>query len=1417
MPVFTPINPPPPPASQDDAPGSTTGQAAPAARLEEDIRGLIRRYQAALRQWLRGQHQEACAAFNGLAESALLVRVQELHVESESSAYCKEHGGLSIARLRSLVLANAGVLRLTVEAGGLARHLLGSLGFDERTRLAADADDSEVVAVSEALTQLTAALAFDQANTAHRLAAGQCAMALGRHDVALSVLGEALGPAADADPRLPERRWGPLKWWCARAAVQAALMRGDAQLAAGLVQSTSSQSRSASEELQRLVDALVVLPASSSAPAVFRIPGAAAARRPPAVVPACVLTIQPTGDLVPLATFGEELVSYYRQCATGCPDAGTAAILGHVPLELCAVAAAPGGEMESADTGMQVGGDMSEAETDVRDHQPEPAAECQSYTDVDDAGSGIDCPAGGDVCRAPKRRASSSGDEMPAKRRSTRFSERSTSTAVAGTHGASSSGPALPPAGGRPAAAAAAAATRGGVRHALTVFPTAAVSAASNEASESAQVWLGAVDVASGQAAANSTSLCAALAEISCRQEHPGRRHKAQGRTPSGPDRDALADWNIDPRSRGGGSSKSSGTDALEAALQSIASPSANYHLSLAAHLGQQRSGPSDSALPGAGSPPPCHSLSIPECQALVGENSGVFDLLLRYIRAATEAFWESPLAFLQSTRLKLATLAVVRIAHGLLLDWAIRGCSADGSADDIRQGLRCGTLVIMLLADPLVGGTSHQQQQTSAMRTQWIVVAEDAVSRIMHQADDPCVAQYHMARAWSDYEAAVASNDTAQAATSVAACIDLLQRHADGSGGAPVARCSLSGMVVTLELARQRQAHLEFFGQLGKAAELARADERQAVTFLRSIAEPFADGAASALAFPQQVAATRLLAVLCGRQGMPEDAARATLYELHLYLSRLLAGPADAAMPVRLVVGRCAECLQAVHAMAATGSPVDQYLDSPAAQVPLRRVAGQLVPMAIALANHFEVGPAAVERATTSPEAKFVGLAAWLAARVTAGTPPASPLLPAGQLAAAPSECSDGAEALDGYMRFLSDIHALLGERGLCTAADGAFLKHVLAVCRRRLARDSDSPAHWDVAGSCLRCLFDIRLHSSSAEHHPSARVEMDQQLANAVYLLVETELLDTLRSRKGAGLRSDLKAVVDKAGSVLGSVDIAEHPRLRMNMDAIDDYLDGTTMPTFAQLELALRGDGSRALHVSCVPLRGTADDIGIPAACLSLPFVRATMQHQLLLFRMRSGLARAVEDYDEIIEDYKLNVSLNPGSAEAWHHLGQAHSDLADELLLGTASEILDSRYDIATLLRSALSCVLQAKQQLEPIGSPGARESKPCNSDGDGDGDGDSTGSSDSGEPPGQLHGRVYSLAGRLLYRIAARPLPMLALEILPSNILVADDSPDGRQAWDVGTWGPGGARAEALSQSLERRYCAPPPSRRVYAL
>ncbi|KAJ2572796.1 Histone transcription regulator 3 [Coemansia sp. RSA 1813] len=284
-----------------------------------------------------------------------------------------------------------------------------------------------------------------------------------------------------------------------------------------------------------------------------------------------------------------------------------------------------------------------------------------------------------------------------------------------------------------------------------------------------------------------------------------------------------------------------------------------------------------------------------------------------------------------------------------------------------------------------------------------------------------------------------------------------------------------------------------------------------------------------------------------------------------------------------------------------------------------------------------------------------------------------------------------------------------------------------------------------------------------------------MDEQAANLVFSLVEAELLDTLRSRKGTGLRSDLKAIVDKTSSVLGDIDTTKYPRLSMNIDSIDDYLDGPSMPSFTQLEHAFCVNNGITVPTTCLSVtKGVSKDPSVLSAHLTLPFVRAVTQHDLLLSRMRSGLSRAVEEYDNIIEDYKLNVALNPDSSEAWHHLGQAHSDLADELLLVPASEILSNRYDIAILQRSAVSCAVQAKQLLPSLVTSNLTSADSHGTSNDGDGDGDDGNGDDSLQKRIQkLHIRIYSFTACLLYRIALFALLSTLTKHLYSSSLDVD--------------------------------------------
>ncbi|KAJ2819388.1 Histone transcription regulator 3, partial [Coemansia erecta] len=840
-------------------------------------------------------------------------------------------------------------------------------------------------------------------------------------------------------------------------------------------------------------------------------------------------------------------------------------------------------------------------------------------------------------------------------------------------------------------------------------------------------------------------------------------------------DSDARSAWNL-PADTGRGRGRT--VVDFDEILRSAADMVGQYAHSLGAHLTKQEGDDTVNG-PVTNVGYLTHSIEAEECVRLFVGNHGIFDVLLRYIGVVLDLLCLSPVARVPQTALKRVLLRTLIMTHEALLDQARNDLGSD-SLDSQRRALHRGTAIVMLLTESAAVDTPCREQ-CACMRLEWKLVLGSAIARLQIPTSDTCVARYYVAEAWTNYEMAVWYNDLSGAAVAIGACYDLirdLQGLRESLAGPDALLHTLSGVTVTLELVQQRQAHLDSFNKLGEAVRLAQSNESQAIDILSDLADPSANSTACSLVFPQKIAAVRLLAALCRRQSQAAGEVRAIMHELYLYLAQLLARSDDSVLPVRLVLRRCASCLKAIYAMASADGQINRDLESADVGLFGAQLASLLAAMLLALARHFTLDPE-TDSASTSPEATLVGLAAWLAAKLAfspgvafgAGTASRADRQTAADASDSPitqSSCPDDAEVLGPYLSYLDGVHALLGERGLCTAADGAFLKYVLEACRAHISEDTDAPVHWDVAGASLRCLFDIKLYNCKAPRHSSAHIEMDSISANLTYLLVESELLDTLRNRKGAGLRSDLKAIVDQTSSALSDIDATQHPRVAMNMDVIDDYLDGTAMPTFTQIERALRCEHAPVL-VACLP--PTEPGAGMPAACVTLPFVRATTQHDLLRFRMRSGMARAVEDYDDIIEDYKLHASLHPTSAEAWLHMGQAHSDLADELLLGTAAEIIECRHDIAVLQRAALACVVQAKQLLEPLSIGNDTNSA------------DGMANTEAREQILRLHIRVYSLAGRLTYRIAARPLALLALGVLPSNILVADDD-NSYQEWDL---------------------------------
>ncbi|KAJ2453216.1 Histone transcription regulator 3 [Coemansia sp. RSA 2336] len=1294
----------------------------------------------------------------------LLQRYQAaLHLwdeEDECDAYSREYGGIGINRFRSLVFASYG--RLLMASSGIQTGELSDL---DDCAAALDTDKSSVL--YDSLSKLQAALAFDNDDVTYKMAVGQYSMLLGRIDIAISAFMDAVKaktPVVDmgSDASLSAnkalfRPWSPYQWQCARAAVQVALIRGDVRTAADIASLALGQDREASQTLIRLIEDKIGASLYQSPPPTICLPRMlqTAEPEPDLPAPSRAVVIRSKSNTELLYSVGEEILAYYKWAAqTDAELGGRSNILAaNVPFEVQAV---PDVKRAAEEGGMC---NFTSADIDQDPKQILPVAACSEVDDMDTAESGPDSN-GVDDCGVPLKRVSSfSEDEHPVKRRSTRFSERTNlnSTTQSALSGGSSS-----------ALGARISTTRGAVRKDLVVTKEPAHSEAFEHACKQTYAWFEQLGIASETSLADMLDK-SQLATLVFVEQAP--LHRKPSARLSQSIKSAASQWCLQVESKQTHGRKA---DDMEKALQLMSRLTTQYTLDALPTPDSDNT----QAAPESCAVPSCSEFTPAECALAFKDNHGVFDTMVRYAKATLNALSASDFGH---RNFKLVVLRVLVVVHTPLL--------AQLTATLLDQNVQVVPLVmavVQLLSEFAVKDELWREQCT-ILWNEWTMVAGGAIAKL-HSQHDGLKLQYRLAEAWTEYEMASVTSSLDRATAAINLCLSLLQHCSIGLDHLVPVRCSLSGKTVSLEMVCMRRDHLSMFGKLREVTQLAQSDEQRAINIL--------DGLVSEeiCSTSQRIAAARLLAALCHRQSMKAKEMCAALHELHLYLSLILECRPGGTQPAYLAIQHCSRLLKHVHFIATADSQIAHELS--AANKLEAHLAAQLVVMLLALAKHFPVNPAP-DGASGSPEAVFIGYSAWLVAKLTSALE-ASRLIDNG----AESSCSDRRNSTcsdEPEIQFVDAIHELLGERGLCTAADGAFLRLVLEFCRLESTSSTDTCANWDVAGATLRCLFDIKLHNCDISLHASAHVDMDVPAANTTYMLVEKELLETLRNRKGAGLRNDLKTIVERTSNALGGIDIGEHPRTAMNMDIIDDYLDGTTMPTFGQIEGALRKKSSPVL-VACVPLADPTTEL--PTACMTLPFVRATMQHDLLRFRMRAGMTRAVEDYDEILEDYKLYLSLHPTSAEAWLHLGQAHADLADELLLGTAAEILECQHDIAVLQRAALACAVQAKQHLLPLATTSAK------------GTSDSLSNDDESGLLYKLHVRVHSFIGRLLYCIATRPLPLLAFQVLPSNILIADDD-NSLQQWDLGRWRDGSACS--LSKSLPRRYTQAPSKQQVFAL
>ncbi|KAJ2795747.1 hypothetical protein H4R20_005774, partial [Coemansia guatemalensis] len=763
---------------------------------------------------------------------------------------------------------------------------------------------------------------------------GQCAVAVGQHDIGILAFQRALGAinanegSGTGDKSCQTgNRWRPLQWWSARAAVQTALLRGDVDVASDVIASASKQSRQQAQVLQQVVDGAVV---NVSQPRVLCTKGVL--RREDSNTrciagPCNAVVVRAIDGRVPLAAMGEAIMTFYQQTAMEDMATGGRRLLEQVAFAIdadgCKATVANATSVEAVDIGSRLESGMI-GSSFAKDN-----GASQALAEASGQGSG---DTGDNEERGRhKRQSSSSGDDMPAKRRSTRFIERTGSNSATGVHGAGGSGMGVGVAG------RATASVRNGVRQGRGMTLEATDSDAFRQGYEATSSWFEAIGVMSGDEFADAFEKSSSVMDACSRQctASRGRRPQLHGAREN--DSSAASDWCLHA---GGVDSISGDGDRVAAVLRMIEEMDSKYGALSRAHVCRQYQTREVNSEGTEISQEP--TLSVGQCQEVLRENGNVFEVLARFVDRAAAAFVARPMAFLELGRLKRASQQAVWIVHEMLVAQAAARLRGGRQTAGWQQAVDSGTLVLALLADAAAGG-GDQRVGSGHMRSEWVAAVGGAVGGQRPGDCDPAVARYMVVESWTDYEIAAARNDTTQAAESLTRCLTWLQGFDGDAEMITAARCAHSGAAVTEDVARQRQAQVAQLMQLREAAQVARSDAGRATALLGPLTQTSPDSTACALGFAQQVAATRLLAALQQQLGKTAAAGAAALHELRLYAARLLACGSGVQVPAHLAVRRCVECLRVVYS-------ADTCLDGVDKEA--RRVAAQLAALTLAAAQ---------------------------------------------------------------------------------------------------------------------------------------------------------------------------------------------------------------------------------------------------------------------------------------------------------------------------------------------------------------------------------------------------------------------------------------------------------------------------------
>ncbi|KAF9426942.1 Histone transcription regulator 3 [Podila epigama] len=263
-------------------------------------------------------------------------------------------------------------------------------------------------------------------------------------------------------------------------------------------------------------------------------------------------------------------------------------------------------------------------------------------------------------------------------------------------------------------------------------------------------------------------------------------------------------------------------------------------------------------------------------------------------------------------------------------------------------------------------------------------------------------------------------------------------------------------------------------------------------------------------------------------------------------------------------------------------------------------------------------------------------------------------------------------------YMELIALVHDDLGVRGICGIDNGQLIQLALKV-------SSPMPGSFyrREENQCYYCFYGISLSVDGQYpiEHSSEPVDFDRRAATEFFPLLERSLSD--RALRGQ-VRSDIKDAVDRVEEALGSPPYESNVILSMNQQLIDAYLASDI--NFAE---AIQVNSSYKLPTMTQPPSSK-----LPVVYRKIYAIQGKIYLAQFKNKAKNNQFKPLEDLQYAINQFRIDIHVNPDCWDSWYALAICYAYLADENLVFSASDIKNNFSKIRDLHKRSFLCFSQA---------------------------------------------------------------------------------------------------------------------------